>query len=76
LFGDYSDTNVDQSIRPLLRSGRPSVLTNETLAIIDLLMQRDDETTAKQLVLLLSEMGISISRSCALKGRQLLGWTL
>ena len=51
------------------------MLTNEVLTIIELLMQRDDETTAKQLVLLLGEMGITISRSCVLKGRRQLGWT-
>jgi len=33
-------------------------LTNEALTMIELLMQRDDETIAKQLVLLLGEMGL------------------
>ena len=64
-----------QNVAPLPRSGRSAVLTNEVLTIIELLMQRDDETTAKQLVLLLGEMGITISRSCVLKGRRQLGWT-
>ena len=51
------------------------MLTNEVLTMIELLLQRDDEMTAMQLVLLLGEIGVTVSRSCALKGCQLLGWT-
>ena len=67
--------HVHGAVTPLSRSGRPTILTNEVLETIEFLMQRDDETTAKELVILLSGMGVTISRSCVLKGRQQLGWT-
>lgn len=67
--------HVHGTVTPLSRSGRPTILTNEVLETIEFLMQRDDETTAKELVILLSGMGVTISRSCVLKGRQQLGWT-
>ena len=38
-------------------------------------MQTDDETTGKELVSSLSWNGVSISKTTALKGRKLLGWT-
>ena len=61
--------HVNGSITPLSRSGRQSILTNEILEMIELLMQRDDETTAAELVIQLNGIGVNISRSCVLKGR-------
>ena len=63
------------TIQPKGKSGRPSILTPEILGLIDRAMQLNDETTAKELVLLLQNMGINISRSAILKGRHFLGWS-
>ena len=38
-------------------------------------MQRDNETTAKELVSTINRSGVSVSKTTALKGRPLLGWT-
>ena len=38
-------------------------------------MQRDDETTGKELAYALNQSGVSISTVTALKARRLLGWT-
>ena len=38
-------------------------------------MQVNDETTGKELVSSLNQIGVSISTTTALKGRRLLGWT-
>ena len=58
------------NIQPLPKSGRRTVLTNEVLNIIDITMQADDETTAKQLCSKLSDVGILISEHTVLKGRR------
>lgn len=63
------------TIQPLQKSGRPSILTPAILNLIDKLMQLNDETTAKELVLLLQNMEITVSRSTVLKGRHFLGWS-
>jgi len=67
--------NTHGSIHPLPKSGRRTVLTNEVLNIIDIAMQADDETTAKQLCSKLSDVGILITERTVLKGRHLMGWT-
>ena len=38
-------------------------------------MQRDNETTAKELVSVVNRSGVSLSKTTVLKGRRLLGWT-
>ena len=63
------------SVLPLPKSGRPTKLTNTALKKIDDAMSQDDETTAKELVAALQGAGVSVSKSTALKGRRLLGWT-
>lgn len=69
--------HVDEhtTIEPLPKSGRPTKLTPPVLHSIENCMQNDDETTAKELVAALNGSGVSISRTTALKGRRLLGWT-
>lgn len=62
-------------VRPLPKSGRRTKLTGGALKRIDEAMLRDDETTAKELVSELREAGVCISRTTALKGRRLMGWT-
>ena len=66
---------VHNSIDPLPKSGRPTKLTSDVLKIIDDAMEKDDETTAKQLVAELRDAGITASRTTVLKGRRTLGWT-
>ena len=63
------------SIEPLPKSGRPTKLTGRVLQSIENSMQRDDETTGKELISILNQSGVSISTTTALKGRQMLGWT-
>ena len=58
--------HVNGTVTPLSRSGRRSILTNEILEMIEFLMQRDDETTAAELVVQLNGIGVNISRSCVL----------
>ena len=60
---------------PLPKSGRPTKLTGRVLQSIENSMQRDDETTGKELVSILNQSGVSVSTTTALKGRQMLGWT-
>lgn len=38
-------------------------------------MEKDDKTTAKQLVAELQSAGKTVSKTTVLKGRQMLGWT-
>ena len=63
------------TVLPLPKSGRPTKLTDTALKKIDDAMSQDDETTAKELVTALQEAGVPVSKSTALKGRRLLGWT-
>ena len=63
------------TIDPLKKSGRPTKLTPHVLKIIDDAMEKDDETTGKELVLELQNAGETASRTTVLKGRCLLGWT-
>ena len=63
------------TIRPLQKSGRPTKLTPIALQQIENTMQRDDESTAKELQLVLASSGTSVSVKTALKGRRILGWT-
>ena len=60
---------------PLLRSGRPTKLSNQVLELIESAMQNDDETTAKQLHAVLEGAGVSVSHRTILKGRKSLGLT-
>ena len=60
---------------PLPKSGRRTKLSGRVLQSIENSMQTDDETTGKELVSSLSRNGVSISKTTALKGRKLLGWT-
>ena len=63
------------TIRALHKCGRLTKLGATVLQTIDDMMQRDDETTAKQLVVTLRVNGISLSTTTARKGRRSLGWT-
>ena len=63
------------STSPLPKSGRPTKLTREVLDVIESTMQADDETTARQLVVKLQGLGISMSKRTVLKGRRSLGWS-
>ena len=58
------------SFSPLPRSGRPTKLTTEVMDVIDSTMQDDDETTARELVLKLQGLSISMSKRTVLKGRK------
>ena len=55
-------------------SGRKSKATANVLEIIDSSMTENDETTAKQLQLVLKQQGIDISESSILRFRRKLGW--
>lgn len=62
--------------KPLPKSGRPTKLTPSVLQSIENAMQRDDETTGKELVACVRTNNcISLSATTALKGRGMLGWT-
>ena len=63
------------TVAPLHKSGRPTKLSATALQSIENMMQRDDETTGKELVNTLRGNGVSVSTTTALKGRRLLGWT-
>ncbi len=56
-------------------SGRPTLLSAYVLQTIEGMMQDDDETTAAQLHLYLTQRGVKISRTTILRGRRSLGWT-
>ena len=63
----------NKTTKPLPRSGRSTKLTER---VHEQKMQSDDETTVKELALLIrSEFGYWISLRTVLKGRKLLGWT-
>jgi transposase len=63
------------TVEPLHKSGRPTKLSATVLQSIENSMQRDDETTGKELVTTLRGNGVSVSTTTVLKGRRLLGWT-
>ena len=66
----------NKTTKPLPRNGRPTKLTESVLELIEQKMQSDDETTVKELALLIrSEFGYWISLRTVLKGTKLLGWT-
>ena len=66
----------NKTTKPLPRSGQPTKLTERVQELIEQKMQSDDETTVKELALLIrSEFGCWISFRTVLKGRKLLGWT-
>lgn len=56
-------------------SGRPTKLTPEVMAIVEVQMNEDDETTAYQLHRILNEKGFSLSIWTILRCRKNLGWT-
>ena len=53
----------------------PTKLGISAIQTIDDMMQKDDETTAKELVVTLRVNGISLSTTTAQNGQHLLGWT-
>ena len=64
--------------RSLLRaagSGRSSIVTNNVKRVVDQQMEKDDETTARELVKVLQDDGQSVSESTVLRCRTMLGWT-
>lgn len=63
------------SISPLRSSGRPQKLTETVLQLIDAAMMVNDETTAKELRILLQQHGMVVSLCTVLRGRRSLGWT-
>ena len=56
-------------------SGRPSVVTDRVLELVERAMRADDETTATQLHTLLTSCEIRISLATILRSRHTLGWT-
>ena len=56
-------------------SGRPTVITDRVLELVERAMQADDETTATQLHVLLTSCEIRISLSTIICSRSMLGWT-
>jgi transposase len=68
----YKETGSD---RRRLGSGRPSVISEDMLKIIDEAMSTDDETTATQLQQTLKNTGHTVSLSTILRHRTRLGWT-
>ena len=56
-------------------SGRPSLLTDSVLAMVEELMRADDETTATQIHAYLLHRGQEISLPTIIRGRRFLGWT-
>ena len=67
--------DIHGTIMPLPKSGRPTKLTPFALQRIENTMNKDDETTAKELQLELASIGTSVCTKTALRGRRLLGWT-
>ena len=66
----------NKTSKPLPRNSRPTKLMERVLELIEQKMQSDDETTVKELALLIrSEFGYWISLRTVLKGRKLLSWT-
>ena len=71
-FRRYDETS-STARRP--GSGRRSKLTPDVMQIVEEQMQRDDETTAVQLMPLLAARHRPLSLSTILRCRQKLGWT-
>ena len=66
----------NKTTKPLPRNGRPTKPTERVLELIKQKMQSEDETTVKELALLIrSKFGYWISLCTVLKERKLLGWT-
>ena len=63
------------SILPLQSGGRPRKLTEIVLQLIDAAMMENDETTAKELCIILQQHGVVISLCTILRGRKTLGWS-
>ena len=64
----------NKTTKPLPRNGRPTKLTERVLELIEQKMQSDDETTVKELALLIrSEFGYWISLRTVLKESCLAG---
>lgn len=63
-----------QTIAALSRSGRPSKL-RQVLGVIESCMQKNDETTGKQLFIILCQNGLDVSVSTILRTRRYLGWS-
>ena len=51
-------------------------MTREVLEMIDITMESDNETTAKEIQIKLQGMGKVLSKCTILTGRKHLGWTL
>ena len=63
------------SILPLQSGGRPRKLTEIVLQLIDAAMMENDETTAKELRIILQQHRVVISLRTILRGRKTLGWS-
>ena len=64
-----------RSIEPLPRPGRSTKLTETVQNIIEVAINENDETTAKELASILVQQGYQLSRRTILRGRKSLGWT-
>ena len=62
-------------IEPLPKSGRPTRLSAADLQAIDAAMERNDETTGKEIVALLERNRLSVSKRMVYRARRKLGWT-
>ena len=61
---------------PLPRCGRPKLLTPRKMTVIEENMQRDDETTGKELaVKVFQRTGVRLSQRSVYRGRRELGWS-
>ena len=69
--------NTYHSVSPRPRSGRPTKLTERVKNIVEVEMQSNDETTAKELAATLSHTGYHTCMllCTVLKCRKTLGWT-
>ena len=67
--------SITKSISRKPGSGRRSIVTSEIKRIVDQQMEKDDETTACQLVKIIESNGFSLSLSTVLRCRRQLGWT-
>ena len=56
-------------------SSRPTKITNEMKAMVEKQMARDDETTVKELHIVLAAEDIFVSHGTVLRCRKKLGWT-
>ena len=63
-------------IEPLPKFGRPTKLAIGDLEAIENAMERDDETTGKELVALLQRNGFTVSKRTVYRARRKFGWTL